>query len=94
MSKGGCVSRLSCGDVPFLSRTFCPIDVELHNLSGRGRCPGTPTPQDVPGTLPRHTNHQIPLCGLCLSVFSSPCLQTLGFKDSDTKTLKNEKWGI
>ena len=25
--------------------------------------------QVIPGTLPRHTNHQIPLCGSCQSVF-------------------------
>ena len=67
----GCV-HLSCGNVPSVPQTFCPIYVELHiNRSGRPGCPRI-HPQTVPGTLPGHTDHQIPLCGLCLSVFLLP----------------------
>ena len=59
---------------PSVLRTFCPIYVGITQIrSGRPGYPGT-RPQTVPGTLPtpRHADHPIPLCVLCLSVFSSP----------------------
>ena len=67
------LSRLSCGDIPFVAQTFCPTYVEIiaHNhQGGKSGCFGT-HPQTVAGTLPRHTDHQIPLCVHCLCVFFS-----------------------
>ena len=40
--------------------------------SGRPGSPATRPQKTVHGTLPRPTNHQIPLCVLCLSVFLLP----------------------
>ena len=67
---GGTPPLLDCnqpvfrGNVAFVPRTFCPVYVEMHTQirSGRPGCPGT-RPQSALGTLPRHTDRQIPVLG-------------------------------
>ena len=70
-----CVSHLSRGHVPSVlsyvpsvPRAFRPLNVNLHiNRPGSlGR------PEFVRGTVPGHSDHQIPLCDFSLSVFCSP----------------------
>ena len=67
------LSRLCCARCH-----VCPADILSNRCgithksgSGRPECPAT-RPQTVLGTLPKPINHQIPLCVLSLSVFSSP----------------------
>ena len=89
------VSRLSRGSVPF-SRGSVPLSREnsvqsMWNYiiwSGCPGCPGT-HPQTVPGTLPRHADHQVPLCVLCLSVSFS--LNKRRNKRNNNKTSKERK---
>ena len=64
-------------DVPFVLWK-CPADI-LSNRRGITHQLGRDVPdvlgfaaETVLGTLPRHTDHQMPLCSLCLSVFASP----------------------
>ena len=64
------MSRLSRG-----LRTPRPIYVELQiNQVGTSRMSRDSPPKPSPGHFrgPRHTDHQIHLCALCSSVFSSP----------------------
>ena len=66
------MSGLSRGNVPSVPLTFCPIYVELHiNQVGMSWMSGAP-PHTVPRTLPRHTDHQTPLCVLSFSVCLLP----------------------
>ena len=74
-----CVSSLSRGHVPSVPSylptapgTFCPSNMNFHiNRPKRPGCPGTSRifPWES-GTLPGHSDHQIPSCDLFLSGFS------------------------
>ena len=67
----------TCPVVPWKC-SACPADILSNLRESTGRdvpdVPGT-HPLTVCGTLPRHTDHQISLCALCLSAFLLPNLE-------------------
>ena len=73
------VSRLSRGNVPSVPsnvpsvpRTFSPLNWNCPHKSAQTSRVFLGRPEFIPGTLPGHSDHQIPLCDFSLSVFSLP----------------------
>ena len=66
------VSHLSRGNAPSVPWTFCPIYVELHINQVLSSRISRDSLRNRPGTLPRHTDHQIPLRVFFVYRFSSP----------------------
>ena len=71
------MSRLSPGhvpsvpsSVPSVPRTFCPLNVNFHINRPKTSRVSLGRPEFIRGTLPGHSDHQIPLCDFSLSVLS------------------------
>ena len=80
------VSRLSRGNVPSVPsnvpsvpRTFCPLNWNCPHKSAQTSRVSLGRPEFIPGTLPGHSDDQIPLCDCSLSVFSLPIFAQLRY---------------
>ena len=58
--------------VPSVPRTFCPLNVNFHINRPKTSRVSLGRPEFIPGTLPGHSHHKIPLCDISLMVFCSP----------------------
>ena len=54
-----------------------PLECESPHKSAQTSRLSLGCPEFIPGTLPGHSDHQIPLCDISLSVFCSPYLGSI-----------------
>ena len=57
---------------PVCPADILPLECEFPHKSAQTSRVSLGRPEFIPGTLPGHSDHQIPLCDISLSVFCSP----------------------
>ena len=91
------VSRLSPVICPVCPLDILPLECEFPHKSAQTCRMSLGRPEFIPGTLPGHSHHQIPLCDLSLSVYlfsivKATGLQNIGLADHSFRNARTAPW--